>query len=66
MENVTKELRSVRTDLFTPAETAILNAQYELEKAGADVKLTEATILLSKARSLVSEYFYEKESEKIN
>ena len=48
--------RRNRLDLNTPAEAAIYNAMQEVEKAGADVKLTEAVILLQKARDLVADY----------
>jgi len=40
----------------TPAELAIHNAVQEVEKAGADQKLTEAVILLGKAKDLVGDY----------
>jgi len=40
----------------TPAELAIDNAMQEVEKAGADPKLTEAVILLGKAKNLVGDY----------
>lgn len=48
--------RRNRLDLNTPAEKAIYNAMQEVEKVGADVKLTEAVTLLSKARDLVADY----------
>ncbi len=48
--------RRIRLDLNTPAELAIYNAMQEVENVGADVKLTEAVILLSKARDLVADY----------
>lgn len=48
--------RRIRLDLNTPAEKAIFNAIQEVEKAGADVMLTEAVILLTKAKDLVSDY----------
>lgn len=48
--------RRIRLDQFTPAELAIYNATQEVEKAGCDTKLTEAIILLSQARELVSDY----------
>ncbi len=41
---------------FTPAETAIYNAVQEVEKAGADEKLTNAITLLNQARELVADY----------
>ena len=48
--------RRDRLDLNTPAEVAIFKAMQEVEKSGADEKLTEAVILLAKARSLVADY----------
>lgn len=41
---------------MTPAELSIRNAVLEVEKIGADVKLTEAIVLLTKARELVADY----------
>jgi hypothetical protein len=38
------------------SEMAIYDAIQEVEKLGADEKLTEAVTLLSKARDLVSDY----------
>jgi hypothetical protein len=52
--------RRNRLDLNTPAELAIVNAMYEVEKLGADVKLTEAIILLQKAKDLIADYVDEK------
>lgn len=52
--------RRNRLDLNTPAEKAIFDAMQEVEMAGADVKLTEAVILLGKARNLVADYVDEK------
>ena len=40
----------------TPAELAIYNAMREVEKLEGNEKLTEAVILLGKARDLVSDY----------
>jgi hypothetical protein len=48
--------RRNRLDLNTLAELAIHNAMEEVEKAGADVKLTEAITLLAKAKDLVSDF----------
>ncbi len=48
--------RRNRIDLFTEAEKAIYDAQQAVERAGADVRLTEATILLSKAREAVADF----------
>jgi len=52
--------RRNQLNLNTPAELAIHNAMQEVEKAGADVKLTEAINLLSKAKDCVSDYVDEK------
>lgn len=48
--------RRSRLDLNTPAELAIFNAMQEVEKMGADVRLTEAITLLQKAKDLVSDH----------
>lgn len=48
--------RRNRLDLNTPAEKAIYDAMQEVEKVGADVRLTEAVILLSKARELIADF----------
>lgn len=57
---ISKGERSVRIDLFSHCEKAILNAQYELEKVGASEGLTKAAMLLSEARQLVTDYLYGK------
>ncbi len=49
-------LRRIRLDLSTPAELAIRNAVAEVEKAGGDVRLTNAINLLHQARELVADY----------
>lgn len=43
-------------DLCTPAELAIFNAMDEVEKAGADTRLTDAIILLQQAKEKVADY----------
>lgn len=48
--------RRSRLDLNTPAELSIFNAIQEVEKAGCDVRLTDAINLLSKAKDLVADY----------
>jgi hypothetical protein len=48
--------RRNRLDLNTPAERAIYDAMQEVEKIGADTRLTEAVILLSKAKELVADF----------
>lgn len=52
--------RRNRLDLNTPEEMAIRNAVDQVEKMGADVKLTEAVIYLDKARKLVADYIDSK------
>lgn len=48
--------RRNRLDLCTPAELAIYLAMGEVEKIGADVKLTEAVTLLAKAKDCVADF----------
>ncbi len=48
--------RRIRLDRMVPAEKAIYNAMQEVEKLSADVKLTEAVTLLSRAKDLVSDF----------
>lgn len=48
--------RRNRLDLMSPAEFAIYNAMVELEKAGADRRLTAASIKLQEAKNLVADY----------
>lgn len=48
--------RRNRLDLNIPAEVAIQNAIWEVEKVGADIKLTEVVIMLGKAKDLLSDY----------
>lgn len=52
--------RRSRLDLCEPAELAIYNAMQEVEKMGADVKLTEAVIKLQEAKELVADYIDKK------
>lgn len=52
----TKIPRRLRIDLNTPTELAIHLAMREVEKIGADKKLTEAIILLDKAKNLVADF----------
>lgn len=59
----TETPRRNRMDLWTPAEKAIYDASHEVEKVGADTKLTEAVILLGKARDLVADYIDEQEAK---
>ncbi len=48
--------RRIILDQNTPAELAIYNAMQVVEELGADVKLTDAIILLDKAKNLVADY----------
>jgi hypothetical protein len=52
--------RRNRLDLSEPAELAIRKSVDEVEKIGADVRLTEAVILLDKARELVDDFIDEQ------
>ena len=52
--------RRVRIDLNTPAEKSIYDAIQEVEKVGADVRLTEVVILLGKAKNLLADYIDEQ------
>lgn len=52
--------RRIRLDLNEPAELAIYNAMQEVEKIGADVRLTEAVTLLSRAKDLVADFVDEQ------
>lgn len=48
--------RRCRYDLYTPAERAISDAVQAVEAAGADVRLTDAVILLQKAKDRVADF----------
>ena len=50
-------LRRNRLDFNIPAEIAINHAMHAVENLGADVRLTDAVILLQKAKDLVSDFF---------
>lgn len=50
--------------LNTDAELAIYNAMQEIEKMPADVKLTEAVMLLAKAKEIVSDFVDSQEEQK--
>lgn len=52
--------RRMRLDLVTPAEKAIFNATQEVEKVGADTRLTKVTTLLNEARVLLADYVDEQ------
>ena len=55
--------RRNRVDLFKPAELAIWKAMEQIEKMPADIRLTEAQTLLSKAKDLVSDFIDDKEEK---
>ena len=48
--------RRNRVDLFTPAESAILEAQQAIELTGCHPLLTESSMLLQQARDKVADY----------
>lgn len=48
--------RRAYVERLTPAETAIRNAILEVESLGADVRLTDAVILLQAAKDSVGDY----------
>lgn len=48
--------RRINLDLNTQAELSILNAIQEVEKVGADIRLTEIVVMLGKARELLADY----------
>ena len=48
--------RRNQLDKCTPAELAIYKAMEEVEKVGADVKLTDAIIKLQEAKELVADF----------
>ena len=48
--------RRCYVDLMVPAEKAILDAMYAVEAMAADVRLTDAVILLGQAKDKVSDF----------
>lgn len=52
--------RRQRIDLLLPAEKAVYDAMQKVEELGADVRLTNAVILLGDVRNLVADYIEEK------
>jgi uncharacterized Zn finger protein len=52
--------RRSQLTLLTPAETAIHVALIEVEKVGADSRLTDAIVLLQQAREKVADYLDER------
>jgi hypothetical protein len=55
--------RRIRRDLWLPAERVIQEAVDLVEQLGADVALTDAVILLGKARERVADYIDEHYDE---
>jgi len=55
--------RRNQLDKCTPAELAIFNAMQEVEKVGADLKLTAAIQKLQEAKELVADYVDEYTNE---
>lgn len=53
-----------RSDLMSPSEKLILDAVFEIEKIGADVKLTNAQTKLKEAAMLVYEFYKEQYEKK--
>jgi hypothetical protein len=53
--------RRHRLDLMDASERAIQHAMGEIEKIGADTRLTEAQTLLQKAKDLVSDFLDDQE-----
>ena len=52
--------RRQQLDKCTPAELAIYKAMEEVEKIGADVRLTDAITKLNEARNLVADFVDEQ------
>ena len=48
--------RRYRVDLFTPVEKMIYKCQGEVEKMGADIRLTDALNLLIEARHKIADF----------
>lgn len=46
--------------LLTPTEKSVYDAMQEVEQLGADVRLTDAVVLLSQAREKLADYFDEQ------
>jgi len=53
---MTTPARRSRVDLYTPAEVAIRNAIMEVEKVGADIRLTNAVVTLNQAQDWLQDY----------
>jgi hypothetical protein len=48
--------RRIRIDLYTPAETAIREAMFAVERAGCHPLLTDAVSLLEQAKTKVADF----------
>lgn len=48
--------RRARIELFTPAEKAIYEAMQKIEEMPADVRLTDAVVLLQEAQNKVADF----------
>lgn len=48
--------RRIQVDKYSPAEKAIADAIDAVEKLGADIRLTQAVILLGEAKEQVADY----------
>lgn len=57
--------RRSRLDLCEAAEKIIYDAIQEVEKLGADVRLTNAVVKLSEAKDLVSDFIDEQISNRV-
>jgi hypothetical protein len=57
--------RRERLDLMRPIELKIYKVMEEVKRMPADMRLTEAAILLDKARNLVSDFIDERLIEEI-
>ena len=55
--------RKIQLQLNERSELAIRNAVNEVEKMGADVRLTNAVVLLSQALDIVADFIDNKVSE---
>jgi len=63
METGIKISRRNNLQLFTPTEMKIYEAIDMIEKMGADIRLTDAQMLLGEAKDQVSDYIDEQLTE---
>lgn len=66
MNNKNKIPRRCLLDLNIPAEIAIYNAIQEVEKIGADVRLTNIVVELIKLKDLLSDYIDDDIASNLN